>query len=156
MIVEHEITVDDTELNKKIIVIHHYQNSTIFGPYLKEMGISYSTDQLNKKNSKQLDKIISQVRVICQNKQNTSSLDAMLFGGTSMMENTISAKTKYNMKGYTEMLKHDNGFLEAWELIKIERLSFARMSPEIRFAYGLGQRPNRQYPNSKTREWNRL
>ncbi len=42
------------------------------------------------------------------------------------------------MKGYTEMLKHDNGFLESWELIKIERLSFARMSPEIRFMFGLG------------------
>lgn len=42
------------------------------------------------------------------------------------------------MSGYTELLKHDEGFLEAWELIKIERLSFARMSPEVRFMYGLG------------------
>jgi hypothetical protein len=102
------------------------------------MGIHNTTEQLNKKNSKQLDKIISQIRIVCQNKQNTSSLDAMLFGATGLVESTVSNKTKYNMKGYTEMLKHDNGFLESWELIKIERLSFARMSPELRFMYGLG------------------
>ncbi len=73
------------------------------------------------------------MRVSCQNKQSTSSLDNLLFGASGMIENAVSSKTKYNMKGYTEMLKHDQGFLESWELIKIERLSFARMSPEVRF-----------------------
>jgi hypothetical protein len=61
----------------------------------------------------------------------------MLFGGTQIVENVVTARTKYNMRGYTQLLKSDESFLESWELIKIERLSFAKMSPEMRFLYGL-------------------
>jgi outer membrane biosynthesis protein TonB len=35
------------------------------------------------------------------------------------------------------MLKHDQDFLESWELIKLHRLNFAFMKPEMRFGIGL-------------------
>lgn len=133
----HEVSEDDVALNKRIMTIHHYQNSAIFGPHLKSLGVKYTTEQLNKKDMKGLDKIISQIRVMCSSKQNTSALDSMLFGGTQMVENIVSSRSKYDLHGWTMMLKQDQNFLEAWELIKIERLSFARMTPEVQFAYSL-------------------
>lgn len=135
--VDHTTPDDDAEFNKKIIIIHRYQNSEFFGTYLKSQGVHYTTEQLNKKSMSELDKIISQLRVMCNNKQDTNVLDTFLYGATNGIENLVTNKTDYNMKGYTEMLKHDQGFRESWELIKIERLSFARMSPELRFAWGL-------------------
>lgn len=134
---EHDIPEDDAERSKKILVIHNYQNSKIFGLYLKQLGLHFSNEQLVKKNSKQLDKLITQIRVSCENKTNTQNLDHMLFAATNIVETQVSGRTKYNLNGWTEALKLDEGFLEAWELIKINRLSFARMSPEVKFVYHL-------------------
>ena len=78
------------------------------------------------------------MRISCENKTNTNAYDHLLFTGTKMVESTVTKNTKYNMTGYTAILQHDTEFLESWELIKINRLSFARMSPEIKFMFRLG------------------
>lgn len=136
----HEVEDDDDERYKKILAIQRYLTNPVYGPYLKELGKSQtnlSTEILNKKTLAQLDKIISELRVYCRNKNSNTGLDGMLFGATHLVESTVSRATTLNMTGWTQMLQHDPGFLEAWELIKIERLSFATMSPELRFGYGL-------------------
>jgi len=135
---KHEATDDDTEHSKRIIVIMNYMNNKIFGEYLrKDFSIKYTVEQLNKKKIKDLDKIITQIRTICNSKSSDQGLDAALFTATSVVENTVSTRTQYNMRGWTQLLQNDQQFIEAWNLIKLERLSFARMSPEVKFAWCL-------------------
>lgn len=130
---------DDVLKNKKLLVIQQYQNSHVFGAYLREMGVRHSIASLEHKSAKQLDDIITQIRVLCQNKSAFNGLDNILFNVTNAAESLAPYATagKIDPRGMTEMLKQDTDFLEAWELVKLERFNFVNISPEARMAFSM-------------------
>lgn len=134
---DHTPEEEDVEHSKRALVILNYQNNKYFGDYLKSFKLHYTLEQLNKKSVQDLDRIITQIRTLCNNKASEGSLDHMLFGATTFVEHTVSNRTAYNMRGWTNLLQADETFMESWNLIKLERMSFARMSPEARFAMSM-------------------
>lgn len=132
-----DMTNEEEEIGKRVVIVLRYQSNKMFGEHLKTMGIKYTPEQLRKKSMQDLDGIINQIRLICRSKSAAFDLSGLVFTGTSMFENVVTARTKYNIRGYTENLKADEDFVEALELYKLEKMSFINMSTEVRIMKGL-------------------
>jgi hypothetical protein len=102
---DHNPEEEDIEHSKRALVIMNYQNNKFFGDYLKSFKLHYTLEQLNKKSIQDLDRIITQIRTLCNNKASESSLDHMLFGATTFIEHTISNRSAYNLRGWTNLLQ---------------------------------------------------
>lgn len=135
--IAHDPSDDEEEHSKRCLIIQRYQINPVFGTYLKQLGINYKLEQLTKKSNDELDKIINNIRVMCRCKSSTIDVKSIVYYGTEVTEGLVSSKTRFNISGWTGLLKADEDFNEALELYQLEKMSFINMSPEVRIMKGL-------------------
>lgn len=124
---------EDEEIQKRIMVINRYKNSTRFSEYLKDQGFKFTA--LNKKSLDELDSLVNKIRFTVNNKDDPNLLNDDLFKQLfAMIETTITQKSrgKVDLSGMTSILFEDQTFLDDIERFRLEYLGFANIDYRAR------------------------
>ena len=104
-----------------IYIIQKYQSSDRFGNFVKnELKINYSSDNLQRKSTKELENILSKIRVHLDNKNMSKIYDGILFSSTMLVEKL--SKPIVNVDGYSKMLLESEEFLNCFDRVKCETI----------------------------------
>lgn len=134
------VSLEESEKKQALLMIlSHYANSKRFSSYLKKSGFKNltSTSQ-HKKTIAELEDLVSRVKYACANKSSETSDEMIKFvmKGTESLITGVSGG-KLDVISTTDECFKDENFLDLLEQMKIEYLSFGRMSLPTRFAMSI-------------------
>ena len=123
----------NTEKFDKIYIIQKYQNSDLFGEYVKKtIGIKQSETQLQKLTETQLDEILYKIRTLLDNKNIDKIFDSMTKTFSVGFESVVTPF--YNIDGFSDALLAQEEFHNCMERIKIES-KLPNIPPTIQLGY---------------------
>ena len=122
-----------TEKQELILKITKYLGSVRFATYLKkDLKISYTNIQLQKKKVTELRDILKHIQVNLDNKNLDKFYHSLAIGGASVVEKTISPL--YDIDGFADNLVSNENFWDVYERYKIEN-TFPNIPPAIQLCY---------------------
>ena len=119
-------------------MLSRYGSSDRFGEYLRSLTFQLTPAKLRKLNLEQLHELLDRVRTSIANKTVSDIWSNSIIYGIGVIENVCSS-TRLNdtikIKGLTEVLSGDEGFLDLLEELKLNNQNLAYVSPYTRLTY---------------------
>ena len=120
------------------LMLSRYGSSERFGDYLKSLTFQLTPAKLRKLNLEQLHEMLDRVRTSIANKTVSDIWTNSIMYGIGAVEN-VCTMTRLNdtikLKGLSEVLSEDEGFLDLLEELKLNNQNLAYVSPYTRLAY---------------------
>ena len=120
------------------LMLSRYGSSERFGDYLKSLSFQLVPAKLKKLNVEQLHEMLDRVRTSIANKTVSDIWTNSIMSGIGAIENVCSM-TRLNdtikLKGLSEVLSTDEGFLDLLEELKLNNQNLAYVSPYTRLTY---------------------
>ena len=117
-----------------MIKITNYQNSRRFGPSLKkDLKISYTREQMNKKSVDQLEAILYRIRTYLNARHMEGVYEQMVRTTASGYENIVTS-FGYDITGFSELIQNNPAFWDAFEMWKLER-KLPDIPPSLQLMY---------------------
>lgn len=120
---------EDAEKAKRLSVLAKYRNSRRFGPYLKEIGCNIEPARLVKMSVKQLDQVVTDVKMKIATKNATGFGQEMVFKGIGVLEYALH--DLWRIDKLSDTLRNSESFLDAVEELLLE-WDGVYMSPKLR------------------------
>jgi hypothetical protein len=121
-----------------IIMISRYGTSERFSEYLKSLTFKLDIQSLKKLSMSELEELLQRVRTSIANRTINDMWSSSIFGAIGITENvvaTTSLADHVRLKGLSEALKYDEGFLDLLEELKLSNQNLAYVSTETRLLY---------------------
>ena len=121
-----------------ILMLSRYGTSPRFGDYLKSLTFKLDIQTLKKQSVEELEEMLQRVRTSIANRTINDVWSSTIFGGLGITENIVgstSLSEYVKLKGLSEALKEDDGFMDLLEEIKLSNQNLAYVSTETRLMY---------------------